>query len=217
MAHLRLSPLPRRLALAAALAGPLAAPAAAQQQAPQIGCILSVLVGDAILLAPPEAADVSPTLGPLPEGAVIRTAPDAAATILCAGGVKIALGGGSTLVLDDLLIRAPGGDAAIRLIEGAAGVVATLRGWLGLSVETPLAIASIRSTEWAVLHDDGASAVFVREGAVIVSPVGDGAAAPLGPGEGVDVTDPAADIAPPRRWGAARIEALNDRLGPGWN
>jgi hypothetical protein len=112
------------------------------------------------------------------------------------------------------------------LVVGGAGAGtarATMAGWLevleGLvravlsapavapevRVQTPLAVTSVRSTEWSVEHDptDVHTAVFCRTGAVAVTAAG--ATVTLGPGDGSDIRGDGAAPGAPAAWGAPRV------------
>jgi hypothetical protein len=77
---------------------------------------------------------------------------------------------------------------------------------------TPLAIASVRGTKWAVEAVPERTSVLVLDGAVNVSRVNGPAGVVLRPGEGVDVK-PDGEPLTVRRWPAARVAALMARFG----
>ncbi|MDF2233983.1 FecR family protein [Albimonas sp. CAU 1670] len=160
---------------------------------------------------------LSPDALPLPlprAAAILRTGPDARLLVLCDDGVAVTVGVASEVDLGTLVEPSREG-VVMRLLRGALGAVATGT-WPRFEVRTPLAIAAVRSTEWAVTHSpEEGSAVFVRAGAVAVRPAAAGAGVLLQAGEGVDVA-PDGALGPPARWGAARVAALGERLGPGW-
>lgn len=78
---------------------------------------------------------------------------------------------------------------------------------------TPLAIASVRGTRWAVETKPGQSSVLVLKGAVQVARANGAAAVVLRPGQGVDVTDAAGPLQV-KRWAPQRVRALLARFGP---
>ncbi len=77
---------------------------------------------------------------------------------------------------------------------------------------TPEAIAAVRGTTWAVEVEPGKTSVLVVAGKVEVQARRSGAAASLGPGEGVDVagSEPTLQV---KRWDAARVRRLLARFG----
>ncbi|MEX2519188.1 MAG: FecR domain-containing protein [Paracoccaceae bacterium] len=155
---------------------------------------------------------------PLPDAAVkVATGPNTRLEIACDDGVVITIGVATEANLEDL--TGPSGrshNIVIQLIDGVLGLVAPIRTWAGFHIRTPLAIASVRSTEWLVSHGmGGPGAIFVREGRVAVRALGSAAKLSLGSGEGVDIS---ASGTPGRakKWGAARVEATGALLGLGW-
>lgn len=82
----------------------------------------------------------------------------------------------------------------------------------GFQVRTPLAIAAVRGTQWAVDVVEGKTAVFVLSGRVAVRRSNARAGVELGPGEGVDVDSGRAPLTV-RRWPTARANALLARFG----
>lgn len=148
-------------------------------------------------------------------GVILSTGPGSRVDLACPGGLAVTIGADTEVNLGPLLTR-PERGPFLQLLHGAVGLAAQARDWLGLEVRTPLAIASVRSTEWLALHDPaGGSAVFVRAGAVRFRPLGPGAPLALGPGEGVDIA-PGAPPGAVATWGAGRVEAVGARLGFGW-
>ncbi len=126
-----------------------------------------------------------------PEATVLRTGPATRMEITCDDGIVVTVGPGTQIDLGEL--QGPTGEDTsilIQLLGGIVGIVAPERTWGVFEVITPLAIASVRSTEWLVEYEPGApAAVFVREGRVSVR-VGGALVetASLGEGEGITVT-----------------------------
>ena len=141
----------------------------------------------------------------------IVTGPDTRIALDCEGGRRVVVAPDTDI--DFGRLAASEGYAA-RLLRGLAGFVLPLLGADRFEVRTPTAVASVRSTEWLMeVGEDGATAVFVREGAVAVEAPRGGAV--LEPGEGVDVT--ATGVAGPvKTWGAGRVARLSALLGAGW-
>ena len=115
-------------------------------------------------------------------------------------------------------------DTELVVGETSAGPArATMAGWLevleglvravlsapaaapAVRIETPVAVTSVRSTEWTVEHTAEAAhtAVFCRTGVVAVTAAG--ATVTLGPGDGSDVRGEGAAPSAPVAWGAPRV------------
>lgn len=218
-----------RIATVAALAA-LLVPAGAAGAAEPRACAVTGLEGNRIEIA--AAGGWLPLAGAeLPEGPTrLRTGAGTRAEIRCADGLAVTLGPETEIDLSGL-VGDPGRPVLLRLAAGIVGLVAPVAPAGGLAVETPLAIASVRSTEWLVEAGElGATAVFVRAGRVAVTPPGGAETWLLGPGEGIDLAPPPAPptrgpgaVAAPadaeasvRRWPAERIAAAGARLGFGW-
>lgn len=154
--------------------------------------------------------------GPLRAGDdVLRTGDAARVEIRCTDGLVVTVGIGTEVTLDALLAPVPGG-LLMEIYRGIIGLVAPGRAPVGISVGGPLAIASVRSTEWLVsVGEDATTATFVREGRVAVAPRNTtGSTAVLGPGEGRDIRPGGAgDVV---QWGAARVAATGAALGFDW-
>lgn len=152
---------------------------------------------------------------PLPAGASkIVTDAESRVEITCSDGVTLTIAPDTEVNLEELTAIATRQDnVVLQLIEGIVGLVAPERSFRVFEVRTPLAIASVRSTEWAVAHEGGESATFVRAGEVVVRAGGQRRV--LRSGDGVDVS---ADgrAGPVRRWGAPRVARLNEALGFAW-
>ncbi|MEQ8349568.1 MAG: FecR family protein [Sneathiellaceae bacterium] len=152
----------------------------------------------------------------LPEGATrVETGGDTRVEIRCSDGIVVTIGFGTRVDLSHLTgPQDSRGDVLLDLVDGIIGIVAPEGSWSSFRVRTPLAIASIRSTEWLVEHEAGqATAVFVRRGTVAVEAGGTERA--LSAGEGVTI---AADGQPAAvmNWGQPRIARTAARLGFAW-
>jgi hypothetical protein len=97
------------------------------------------------------------------------------------------------------------------LHRGIARFLAPVRTWGTFNVFGPVAVASVRSTEWIMLTPDGGTSVFVRQGVVEVQSKR-GTAVRLSPTYGVDVA-PDGTMAPAKKWGAKRVAEALARLG----
>ena len=151
----------------------------------------------------------------LPGGATrIRTGAQTRVKITCNDAIVITIGGGTDVELSQLVGRSGRlFDAVLSLTNGILGVSAPHRTWRRFRVRTPLAIASVRSTDWIVTQADTATAVFVNGGRVRVS--ASGKRAVLNAGQGVDIraTDAVLTV---KTWGAKRVSGTKARLGFGW-
>ncbi|MEM1046675.1 MAG: FecR family protein [Pseudomonadota bacterium] len=151
----------------------------------------------------------------LPSGASrVRTGPRTRVKITCNDSIVITIGGGTEVELSRLVGRSGRlFDAVLSLTDGILGVSAPRRTWRRFEVRTPLAIASVRSTDWIVSQADGATAVFVDIGRVRVSASGRGAALDAGQGVDIRATDTTLSV---KTWGAKRVSATKARLGFAW-
>ena len=100
----------------------------------------------------------------------------------------------------------------LRLLDGIVGFIFKGTGG-GVQVRTPSAVASVRSTEWAMRWSNGVSEVFTREGTVAVS--ANGGSVGLGPGDGVDVSG-SGEFKPVVQWKPPRIARFGELLGADW-
>ena len=124
----------------------------------------------------------------------------------CANGLVIDAEAASRigLAVDDT------GPRDLRLDRGAVYIEA--RPGARFQILTPVAIASVRGTEFAVDAGADGTSVFVVRGRVRVTKRQQtGATVELGPGEGVDVRS--AEPLVVTTWGAARVRALLARFG----
>lgn len=121
------------------------------------------------------------------------------------GGLTLTVARGTELVVGDI---APGPAQAtmaawLELIEGLVRAVLSAPGdGADVRVDTPLAVTSVRSTEWTVEHTDDHTAVFCRDGEVRVEAAGE--AVVLAAGDGTDVRGDAAPTTPVV-WGEPRV------------
>jgi hypothetical protein len=199
-----------RLWLVAAVALCLATPLDAQSGSDH--CIITRVDGVAVVSARGAGRhSAEPGLG-LGRNATLRTRRGARVTMTCADGLKVVIGPDSRITVAGVLDGAtrPFG---LRVLDGIAGFLFDRGDGDGVQVRTPSAVAAVLSTEWAMRVQDGASAVFARDGSVFV--VADGGTVRLGAGDGVDVTR-TGSVGPVVRWGQARIDLFDGLLGPDW-
>ncbi len=152
---------------------------------------------------------------PVSAEATIVTGPEGRVNVTCDDGIVVTIGPDSEVKLEQIAGRSgPGHSAIIQLIDGIIGIVAPSRTWKLFEVRTPLAIASVRSTEWLVEHRaDPGTAVFVREGLVDVASGRE--VYRLAKGDGVTIAG-TATAAVVKQWSAERIAASGSALGFGW-
>lgn len=201
-----------KLFLTVALVMPLASGAAAQDG---VTCAVETVLGQAEAITD----EVRRPLAPLAQVALqdrIETAESGLVTLVCPDDLRITVGPSSVVVLVDVDQGATGWGAT--LSTGIARFARPLFGGARFEVRTPTAVASVRSTVWTVEATAEATAVFVREGQVVVTPVAaplpDGPAeAVLDAGQGVDVSA-AEGLGLIEDWGQTRIAQQEARLTP---
>ncbi len=147
---------------------------------------------------------------------VIVTGERAWVSIALADGSELAVGGSTTLVLNEYLL----GDDGQRKSGVISLLVGIVRAFVsggneGFVIDTQAAIASARSTDFIVDAGDGDTAVFVVEGVVAVSGVGParGQSVELKATEGTDV-DQGQPPQQPLVWGKARVDTAIERCEP---
>ncbi len=134
------------------------------------------------------------------------------------GHVALSCGGGLTILVERRAryrivdANRDGTPEGMRLDGGAAYVDRPTGGPADFQILTPVAIASVRGTEYAVDAARGGTAVFCVSGAVNVIARGSGAGLVLRSGEGTDVAGDEPRLLA-RRWGQGRVDALLARFG----
>jgi len=145
---------------------------------------------------------------PLMSNDRIETGAGTRLTVLCSEGTRITIGPETSIDLGDF--TSGGSNWSSFLMEGVSWFARPFFRDDRFEVRTPSAVASVRSTEWFVDVKEGATAVFVDEGGVLVSASDSGTL--LEADLGIDVS--ASGVAgPAKRWGKKRIDALRQRLG----
>jgi hypothetical protein len=150
----------------------------------------------------PRAAEVGAALV---TGDRVVTGARGMALLQLRGGLTVTVARATEIVVGDVAPSPAQATLAawLELIGGLVRAVLTAPGGgADVRIETPLAVTSVRSTEWTVEHDDDHTAVFCRDGAVRVAAAG--ATVTLAPGDGTDVRGDAAPGAP-AAWGAPRV------------
>lgn len=157
----------------------------------------------------------------IPATATVETGPNSRVALLCDDGTVITIGPDTEIVLADLVGESGAKkNVLLRLLRGIVGIVAPNQTWERFEVETSLAVASVRSTEWLVESYTGSgTAVFVASGSVGV--LANQQAYVLEPGEGITlkeaVSSGAESEAPQvKNWGDARIAKSRSALGFDW-
>ncbi len=159
---------------------------------------VAILRGDARLEAVPGLA--------VERGDRIVTGAGGRALLQLDGGLTVTVASATELVLEELRrdARTSALTTWLGVVEGLVRAVLTAPvADNEVEIRTPLAVTSVRSTEWTVEHAPDHTAVFVRDGEVAVGAAG--VTVVLGPGEGTDVRGAAAPSAPVV-WGAPRVE-----------
>ncbi|SNS61123.1 FecR domain-containing protein [Antarctobacter heliothermus] len=201
-----------KLFLTIALLGPMASGAAAQTS---VTCSVETVLGQAEAVT----GEVRRSLEPLAQVAIqdrIETAERGLVTLVCPDDLRITVGPSSVVVLVDVDQGATGWGAS--LSTGIARFARPLFGGARFEVRTPSAVASVRSTVWTIEATAEATAVFVREGQVVVTPVAEAPAdgpteAVLDAGQGVEVSV-SDGLGPVEDWGRNRIAQQEARLFP---
>ncbi len=197
-----MNPLLRLLVLAAGLAsGALLAsnPAAAETRS----CQIARVAGEASLS---HEGKRSPAAAGMALGAKdqIRTGGDGRVEILCSDKTTVTIGAETELNLGSL-VGEQGEDEtiAMSLHRGIARFLAPVRTWGTFNVFGPVAVASVRSTEWVMETPKRGTNVLVLKGRVEVrSKRSDGYV--IGTGYGIDVARDGT-IGEPKQWGPERV------------
>jgi len=141
---------------------------------------------------------------------------EARVEIRCNDGVRINIGADTRLELATLVGPPQTSRSVVmRLLEGIVRVaLPAVRSWRRFEVQTPTAVASVRSTDWTVqVAKDGATAVFVVEGQVLAADRAGSQGAFLQVGEGIDFRADGS-MAAPVVWGEARVKRTLAAVAP---
>ena len=143
---------------------------------------------------------------------VLRTGASGRIDVACSDGTRVTLGPDTEINLGSLIGEQDAtASIGMSLHRGIARFLAPVRTWGTFNVFGPVAVASVRSTEWIMETPKRGTNVFVLAGVVAVQGKrGDNVH--LSPTYGVDV---AADgtMAAPKKWGAKRVADVLARLG----
>jgi hypothetical protein len=193
-----------------ALAGSFLAltqPAAAQERT----CQVTQVTGQATLFHANAPSDVAVGTALSARDRLV-TGPSGRVEAVCSDQALVTVGPDTDISLGSL-VGEQGEDTSIgmSLHRGIARFLAPVRTWGTFNVFGPVAVASVRSTEWVMETPKGTS-VFVIAGLVDVrSTRGD--TARLSSGEGIDVGPDGAMTGAPKQWGAKRVADTLARLG----
>lgn len=184
-------------------------------------CEIDRLSGDHVLVILASGTMAGAPGQDIPAAAVLETGSSSRVVVRCDDGTTITLGPDTRLELDTLVgDSGPDRTVLMRLVNGITGIVAPNRTWDQFQVETSVAIASVRSTEWVVESDpETGTAVFVALGSVDV--LARQLSFVLMEGEGVTLPPELlgatpADIPQVISWGDGRIARSREALGFDW-
>jgi hypothetical protein len=185
----------------------LAAPALAQDRA----CEVADAAGEASLTHAGVRTNVQ-VGADLAARDLLQTGPSGRVEVACSDGTRVTLGPDTQIGLGSLVgEQADDSSIGMSLHRGIARFLAPVRTWGSFNVFGPVAVASVRSTEWIMETPESGTNVFVRDGIVEVqSKRGD--IVRLSPTYGVDVA-PDGTMGPPKQWGAQRVANVLARLG----
>ncbi len=152
------------------------------------GDVLAVRAGDAVM-----------------SGDRVVTGRNGMALLQLRGGLTLTVARGTELLVGDVVPTVAEAAFAgwLELIEGLVRAVSSAPARSPeVEIRSPLAVTSVRSTEWTVQHDPGHTAVFCRDGEVEVAAAG--ARVVLAAGDGTDVRG-TAPPSTPVAWGSPRV------------
>ena len=197
----------RWLPLAAGALVLVAQPAMAEQRT----CEIAEVAGDAALTH--DGAPASAAVGAdLSASDVLRTGSSGRVDVACSDGTRVTLGPDTEINLGSLVgEQDEAASIGMSLHRGIARFLAPVRTWGTFNVFGPVAVASVRSTEWIMETPKLGTNVFVLDGVVAVQGKrGDNVH--LAATYGVDVA-PDGTMAEPKKWGAKRVADVLARLG----
>lgn len=185
----------------------LAQPAEAQDRT----CQVAEVTGQATLFHDNAPGDVAVGTALSARDRLV-TGPAGRVQIACSDQSLVTVGPDTDIGLGSL-VGEQGGDTSIgmSLHRGIARFLAPVRTWGTFNVFGPVAVASVRSTEWIMETPKGGTSVFVIAGVVEVQSKR-GQVARLQPTQGIDVA-PDGTMAEPKVWGAKRVTDVMTRLG----
>lgn len=178
-----------RKTIAAALISVFSVSFAAPADAQQVGQATNVRI--VAMQTPPgnRAVEVM-RYAPIFRGALLSTSPRGALEVTFSDGSRLALGGGSTVVVDTYVYAGPGGagQQAVRYTKGLFRFVSGSIPKDRVRLETPTTTIGIRGTTIRTnVEEDGTTTVGVDDGMAIVTSKQNGQSVTLGPGEKVTI------------------------------
>jgi len=185
----------------------LAHPAVADERT----CAVAEVAGEASLTHAGAKADAQ-VGADLAAKDLLKTGRSGRVEVACSDGTHVTVGPDTEIGLGSL-IGEQGDNASIgmSLHRGIARFLAPVRTWGAFNVFGPVAVASVRSTEWIMETPKRGTNVFVIKGVVEVQGKR-GNTVQLSPTYGVDVA-PDGTMAAPKKWGAKRVADVLARLG----
>jgi hypothetical protein len=157
----------------------------------------------------PAAASVGAALAP---SDVLKTGASGRIEVACSDGTRVTLGPDTEINLGSLVgEQGESTSIGMSLHRGIARFLAPVRSWGTFNVFGPVAVASVRSTEWIMETPKRGTNVFVLKGQVEVQGKR-GSTVRLAPTYGVDV-HPDGTMSEPKKWGAKRVADVMARLG----
>jgi hypothetical protein len=185
----------------------VAQPALAEQRS----CEVAEAAGDASLTH--NGSRVAAAVGAdLAASDVLRTGSSGRIDVACSDGTRVTLGPDTEINLGSLVgEQDQAASIGMSLHRGIARFLAPVRTWGTFNVFGPVAVASVRSTEWIMETPKLGTNVFVLDGVVAVQGKR-GGNVHLAATYGVDVA-PDGTMGEPKKWGAKRVADVLTRLG----
>jgi hypothetical protein len=182
-------------------------PAAAQQRS----CEVAEVAGEASLTHDGSRSDAQ-VGADLAVSDLLQTGPSGRIDVACSDGTRVTLGPDTQINLGSLVgEQDANASIGMSLHRGIARFLAPVRTWGTFNVFGPVAVASVRSTEWIMETPKLGTNVFVLDGVVAVqSKRGDNTQ--LSAAFGIDVA-PDGTMGEPKKWGAKRVADVLTRLG----
>lgn len=141
---------------------------------------------------------------------LLKTGLSGRVDVACSDGTHVTVGPDTEIGLGSL-VGEQGDNIGMSLHRGIARFLAPVRTWGTFNVFGPVAVASVRSTEWIMETPKRGTNVFVLKGVVEVQGKR-GSTVQLSPTYGVDVA-PDGTMGAPKVWGAKRVADVKARLG----
>lgn len=150
---------------------------------------------------------------PVQQGDQLNTPPGCGARLKFTDGSTLAIGENTVLTVHTYAQQGPKRTAIFEMLSGILRAVVTRASDdSAFAVRTPLAVASVRSTDWMFAAKPDMSQVFVGEGAVAVRSIEPGIVGEVvvRPGDGTDVLPGKAPTAPVK-WGPGWVKNFEEQ------